>query len=103
MTRTKDIITESVYRKEGRQGSYERGFKFTTTRYRMLVKNGHMKFSTEFSLDDGKTWAHSEYAAWKASDRKDRIKLSSDKRGEFAFDAIQKINREYDPNYKWHA
>jgi hypothetical protein len=96
------MITEAVYRKESRAGSYERGFKFTTTEYKMLEQG--TGWNKEYSLDGGKTWAHSEYLAWKASDRKDRVKLNSTRRGELAFDAIQKINREYHgPGYKWHA
>jgi hypothetical protein len=95
------MITQTVYRKQGRTGSYERGFKFTTTEYQMLERG--TGWNKEYSLDLGKTWAHSEYSAWKASDRKDRVKIGSNTRGELAFDAIQKINKQYDPNYKWHA
>lgn len=95
------MFTETVYRKESRSGSYERGFKFTTTEYRMLVDG--QGYGAKYSLDGGKTWAHDKHSAWKASARKDRVKLSSVRRGEFAFDAIQQINREYDPNYRWHA
>jgi hypothetical protein len=92
-------IVKTTYRKESRSGSYERGFKFTTTVYEML----HDTTKRLYSLDNGKTWDWYEGGAWKASARKDRVKVSSSRSQEFAFDAIQKINRQYNPTYKWHA
>jgi hypothetical protein len=92
-------IVKKQYRKQGRSGSYERGFKFTTTIYEMLYDD----VKREYSMDNGKTWGYSEFNAWKLSERKDRVKISGSSSKEFAFDAIQKINKSYDPTYKWHA
>ena len=89
------LVNVSVHRIEGRQGSYERGFKFTTNKYGMLynAKKG-------FSVNHGASWHPDVKSAMKS---KGKVKLESSKRGEFAFEAIQKINREYDPSFKWKA
>lgn len=90
----RQVVTVVKYEREGRSGSYERGLKFSTTTY------GGLKDSKgNLSFDHGKTW-HS-YGAWKATPRGDRIRIGTDSRKEFAFEGIQKINRDYDPNFKW--
>jgi hypothetical protein len=88
-------------RKDGRSGSYERGFKFTSSTYGYLKTTTRAR-GTEFSFDHGKTWDRDIYKASKV--RSGKILLERDApRGEFAFEAIQKINRDYDPSYKWKA
>jgi hypothetical protein len=80
-------------RKDGQSGSYEKGFKFTSSVY------GYLKTTTkargvEYSFDHGKTWS---YCLLKASKvRSGKILLERDKpKKEFAYDAIQQINKEY--------
>jgi hypothetical protein len=88
-------------RKDGRSGSYERGFKFTSSTYGYLKTTTKAR-GTEFSFDHGRTWHWNILQASKV--RSGKILLERDApRGEFAFDAIQKINRDYDPSYKWKA
>lgn len=88
-------VTVYMHVIEGRQGSYERGFKFTTNTYGKLYnpKTG------EYSVNHGASW-HAERDVMKS---KGKVKIESSKRGEFAFDSIQKINRDYDPSFKWKA
>lgn len=96
------LVTVTDYRKTGRSGSWERGFKFTSSTYGMLSRKLKKNFFTEYSCDHGKTWASSPSQASKV--RSGKILLERDQpRKEFAFDAIQKINRDYDKNYQWHA
>ena len=85
-------VVVSVHRIEGRQGSWEKGFKFTTNTYGML--HG----SKGYSVNHGASWHPDKKSAMKS---KGKVKLESSKRGEFAFEAIQKINRDYDPSFKW--
>ena len=88
-------------RKDGRSGTWERGFKFTSSTYGYLKTTTKAR-GTEFSFDHGKTWNRNIFTASKV--RSGRILLERDApRGEFAFDAIQRINREYDTNYQWRA
>ena len=35
--------------------------------------------------------------------RAGKVKLNSTSSKEFAFDSIQKLNKEYDPSYTWRA
>jgi hypothetical protein len=80
-------------RKDGQSGSYEKGFKFTSSVY------GYLKTTTkargeEYSFDHGKTWSYSLYKASKV--RSGKILLERDApRKEFAYDAIQQINANY--------
>ena len=79
-------------RKDGQSGSYEKGFKFTSSVY------GYLKTTTnkgvEYSFDHGKTWSYSLFNASKV--RSGKILLERDKpKKEFAYDAIQQINKEY--------
>jgi hypothetical protein len=90
---------------QGQSGSWERGFKFHNSKWACLKrvritarrKHGVSK-ATEYSMDHGKTWFWSIQLARKS---KGKLKLSTDTRKEFAFDSIQRINREYDPYYSW--
>jgi len=87
-------VEVSIHTIEGRQGSYEKGFKFTTNKYGMLYNT----LRHEYSVNHGMSWHPDKKSAMKS---KGKVKLESSKRGEFAFDAIQKINRDYDPSFKW--
>ena len=87
-------VNVCVHRIEGRQGSWEKGFKFTTNKYGMLQNSR----SGEYSVNHGTSWHPDKKSAMKS---KGKVKLESSKRGEFAFEAIQKINRDYDPSFKW--
>lgn len=91
--------TVREYRKEGRSGSWERGFKFTNSVYGMLVRKLKTHYCTEYSCDHGATWHPSASAASKV--RAGKVLLSRTTQGEFAFDSIQRINKQYDPNYTW--
>jgi hypothetical protein len=80
-------------------GSYERGFKFTNSTYGYLERR--VGTSTAYSPDHGKTWY-----IWIEDMRKQRagkILVSREKHGEFAFENIQRINKSYNPDYKWRA
>ncbi len=96
------VVTIIVERVNSRSGSYERGFKFSTTTYGILCRSNldKAKYKTiEYSADHGKTW-HPDVKSAKKVRGKTILKRSSN--GEFAFDSIQKINREYHgPSYKW--
>lgn len=97
-------VTVVLNRVDTKSGSWERGFKFGSITYGLLErkvkptkKNGWV--ISEFSANHGVTWATSESLAKKA-----KGKVIIDKpapRGEFAFDRIQAINKEYDASYKW--
>jgi hypothetical protein len=96
------LVTVTDYHKEGRSGTWERGFKFTRSVYGMLSRKLKKNYFTEYSCDHGKTWASSPSQASKV--RSGKILLDREQpRKEFAFDSIQEINRDYDPSYKWHA
>jgi hypothetical protein len=102
------VVTVETDYVSGRSGSYERGFKFTSTTYGILrrdiqkksrYKNGAPYTVQEYSADHGVTWASSVKDAKKA---KGKIIVNRTSNGEFAFDKIQQLNREYyGPNYKW--
>lgn len=80
-------------RKSGRSGSYNRGFKFTSSVY------GYLKTTTkargvEYSFDHGKTWSYSLLKASKVRSGKILLERDTPKK-EFAYDAIQQINANY--------
>lgn len=86
-----------------RSGSWERGFKFHTSEWAVLERKKYLSKHyrrLEFSMDHGKTWHPTIFLAKKS---KGKLKLSTGTHKEFAFDSIQKINRDYDPDYKWRA
>jgi hypothetical protein len=60
-------------------------------------------WSAQYSLDGGQTWACSTSSAYKSAGRSGKVMIERDTHKEFAFEAIQQINRDYDPNYKWHS
>jgi hypothetical protein len=103
---TLDGVTVAVtsYTVDSRSGSYERGFKYSSNTYGVLVKQlkGTKYYKpSRYSPDHGKTWY--ETLAEARKQRAGKVKLNSTSSKEFAFDAIQKINKDYDRNYAWHA
>jgi hypothetical protein len=94
-------------RRDTKSGSWERGFKFGSITYGLLRRMTKQKSPwskkivelPEYSADHGATWHPDGRTALKS---KGKIVVERSKPyGEFAFSAIQRINREYDPNYKW--
>ncbi len=100
----KYVVNVCSYTRSSQTGSYARGFKFSDNTYgyvtRQLKGTKYYK-PTRFSPDHGETWYES-FAEMKKQ-RSGKIKLSNYKSKEFAFDAIQSINRSYDPQYQWKA
>ena len=97
-------VTVTSYSRSSHTGSYERGFKFSDNTYGVLVKQlrGTKYYKpSRYSPDHGKTWYETLYDAKKQ--RAGKVKLANYKSKEFAFDAIQQINKDYDRNYAWHA
>jgi len=96
------VFLESV---DTKSGSWANGFKFGSVTYGILRKT-HLSSKRpfthhEFSCDHGVTW-HPDIKSAKKSKGKVIVERSTP-RGEFAFDSIQRINRDYDPYYKWKA
>lgn len=92
------------FSRDGRQGSYERGFKFTTIVYGILRRNNpdakagyQQRFL--YSANHGQSWHENTKDACRA---KGKIILSRDKYNEMAFEDIQSINRRWEgPSYVW--
>ena len=80
-------------RKDGRSGSYERGFKFTSSTYGYLKTHTKVR-GTQYSFDHGATWHYDIYTASKARSGKILLERNAPRK-EFAYDSIQQINREY--------
>jgi hypothetical protein len=103
------IVEVRVYEgPSNRQGSYERGLKWSSTRYGTLRRNV-TKNNATVSVDHGKTWHRTPYWMYEpekyalSKTPKGRVRLGTNVEKEFAFDAIQKINREWEgPGYRWH-
>jgi hypothetical protein len=98
----KGTVKTAMYTNESRSGSWERGFKFSSNTYGYLVKQlkGTKYYKpSRYSPDHGKTWYETLDEAKKQ--RAGKIKFASRTAEEFSFTSIQKINRKYDPNYKW--
>jgi hypothetical protein len=92
------IVTVGIHCSRNQSGSWSRGFKFSKREYGMLVHETLRKVK-EYSLNHGASW-HSSIKEAKKS--KGKVILSQEIRGEFAFNAIQKLNREYEgPGYRW--
>ena len=103
---TLDGVTVAVtsYTVDSRTGSYARGFKFSSNTYGVLVKQlkGTKYYKpSRYSPDHGVTWY--ETLDEMKKQRAGKVKLASRSSKEFAFDAIQQINKDYDRNYAWHA
>lgn len=89
-----------------KSGSWERGFKFGSITYGVLRRQ-HAYSKTkavtrirhEYSYDHGVSWHPLMSDAKKVKGKV--IVNRSTPRGEFAFSSIQRINREYDPGYRW--
>ena len=104
----KKEVLVSLEKRNTKSGSWERGFKFGSITYGMLQRIVKKKSSlqpyrtyekTEYSADHGSTWHPNRQSALKV---KGKIIINRCKpEGEFAFNAIQRINSEYDPSYKW--
>jgi len=92
------VVVSSV-RSENRYGTWATGFKFSTIEYGVLTYHP-TKDTWLISANHGVTW-HSTIAEAKRS--KGKVVLYNSKTEEFAFNGIQRINRDYDPNYKWRA
>ena len=105
----KDVVRVVLSRKDTKSGSWERGFKFGSITYGILKRKVKQKSPwskkiielPEYSADHGATWHPDARAALKSKGKV--VVERSTPRGEFAFNSIQRINREYDPNYKWKA
>lgn len=107
----KDVLlgTEVVYLlteyKGTKSGSWEKGFKFGSITYGILkrkVTTGTKVRRTyfEFSFNHGATW-HKDVSEARKSKGKVIVDRSKP-HGEFAFESIQRINREYHgAGYKW--
>jgi hypothetical protein len=100
-------VTIHLERVDTKSGSWERGFKFGSITYGILKrtvlkkrKSVLMYSHSEYSCNHGVTW-HSTVSDAKKS----KGKVIVDKprpHGEFAFDSIQRINKNYfGPSYKW--
>jgi hypothetical protein len=101
----KHVVRVLLKRSDTKSGSWERGFKFGSITYGVLQRkhppSQRGSGMVDFSFDHGATWNVSILVAKKAKGKV--IVERSTPRGEFAFDSIQKINRDYDPYYKWKA
>jgi hypothetical protein len=90
--------------KDTKSGSWEKGFKFGSITYGILKRTtvtakGKYRYA-EYSYNHGVTW-HARPEDAKKSKGKVIVERSTP-HGEFAFNSIQKINREYHgPGYKW--
>ena len=95
-------VTVRSYTNDSRTGSSARGFKFGSNTYgyleRQLVGSKHYRPRC-YSPDHGTTWYDSLDEMRKQ--RAGKVKLSSTSSKEFAFDSIQKINKDYDRSYTW--
>lgn len=87
------VVVIKIYEAEAkRYGTWATGFKFTNTTYGMLIWEKKTFPFKKWSLDNGKTW-HSDFREAKKS--KNKIIMSKSTHKEWAYDSIQKINREY--------
>lgn len=87
-----------------KSGSWERGFKFGSITYGVLkltIVGAKGRYSHDmYSYNHGATWHAQPLDARKSKGKV--IVARSKPHGEFAFDRIQKLNREYHgSDYKW--
>ena len=105
----KDVILEDMEVRvildevSTKSGSWARGFKFGSVTYGIL-RATHLSTKRPFTIhvysaDHGATW-HPNITTAKKSKGKVIVERSAP-RGEFAFSSIQRINQNYDHNYKW--
>ena len=97
-------VSVSSYTNHSKSGSWARGFKFNSNTYGILVKvqpGDKFHRSSIYSPDHGKTWYSTLEDAKKQ--RGGKVKLNGHSSKEFAFDSIQKINKEYNQDYAWRA
>lgn len=87
------VVRVSKDRVSTQSGTYERGLKFHTTTYVMLIQQPDSIFP-EFSFDYGKTWSNSRIKARKSAGRA-KIMLERNTEKEFAYNKIQAINRKW--------
>ena len=87
------VVRVGTDRVNTQSGTYERGLKFHTTTYVVLLKKPDAMFP-EMSYDYGKTWSTSRNQARKSAGRA-KVMLARETRKEFAYDAIQAVNRRY--------
>lgn len=87
------VVRVSTDRKNTQSGTYEKGLKFHTTTYVVLLRKPDAMFP-EMSFDYGKTWSTSRLQAQKSAGRA-KIMLERETHKEFAYDAIQEINRKW--------
>ena len=107
----KETVRVSLDYVSTKSGSWERGFKFGSITYGILRRTvkkkstwqkGKTYDATEYSADHGVTW-HNDITLAKKSKGKVIVNRSKPT-GEFAFNSIQKLNREYHgSDYKWKA
>lgn len=89
------VVTVGCHMTESRGGSWERGFRFSTSYWAKLTNS-----KGQVSFNHGETWGTDIKCNFKTSQGK--MKLSAYNHGELAFEGIQKINREYEgPSYQW--
>ncbi len=91
----RNIVRVTVHRTESRAGSWERGFRFSESKWGLLYRPSDQSYS----MDHGKTWHANVKVAARMS--KGKMRLESDSHGELAFEGIQAIKREYDASYRW--
>lgn len=103
-----DKVYITLHRVDTRSGSWERGFKFGSITYGVLRRAAKKRVGwsktlitcTEFSFNHGATWHYEPKDAKKSKGKV--IVARSTPAGEFAFNDIQKINRDYHgPDYRW--
>lgn len=85
------VVVVCHHERRTQSGTYATGLKFHKTTYGVL-KQDKGKFFSKFSADGGETWHHNLEAAFKS---KGKIMLNRETTKEFAYDSIQRLNRQY--------
>jgi hypothetical protein len=101
------VVIVDTHETHNSYGSWERGFKFSDRTYALLTrtvmyrqrKNSRATKQNDYSVNYGASWHPSIREALKS---KGKITLEQETHGEFAFEAIQRINRKWEgPGYRW--
>jgi hypothetical protein len=94
------VVKVDTYTRSGQSGSWGTGFKFSTMTYGVLTRRHPDKLGWRlYSANHGATWHEQLKMALRA---KGKVILKRERRKEFAFDSIQKINRDYyGSSYQW--